>query len=63
MNQMTVGDELKKIRDMKNTSKSLFEDGKVFESNDLMERANHLQKEIEDCQSSSKEWTEQPNLV
>ena len=48
MNQMTVGDELKKIRDLKNTPKSLFEDGKVFESNELMERANHLQKEIED---------------
>ena len=52
LNNMTIGDVLKKIRDMKSTAKSLYDDGKAFESNQLMERANSLQKEIEEYQAS-----------
>lgn len=51
-NNMTIGDVLKKIRDMKSSAKTLYHDGKVFESNQLMERAESLQKEIEEYQAS-----------
>lgn len=49
---MTIGDVLKKIRDMKSTAKTLYHDGKVFESNQLMERATSLEKDIQDYQAS-----------
>lgn len=52
VDNMTVGDVFKKIRDMKSAAQSLYRDGKVAESNDLLERANSLQKEIEDYQAS-----------
>lgn len=49
---MTVGDALKKIQDMESAAKTLYQDGKVVESQELTEKAQSLKKEIQDYQST-----------
>ena len=49
---MTVGDALKKIQDMESAAKSLYQDGKVIESQELTEKAQSLKKEIQEYQAT-----------